>query len=579
MTWPTTAISTANVDAGADSPALAREQIKESFDALNLLMANGIPTLKQDLSSAAEGKGSALVTYNPALVGAVARTLQDKLQDTLNVEDFGADGTQSGDSLALKAALAAAEPMGVPVILPARRFFWDGSTINENKVRIWGSGMPAVNSTKTSLDGGTIIQGKMHFTGDFVDLRDFGVDTGSDSGLPASDALKCLASPYNSGKHLHTENIIGLCNSPASAFHALLFEGYAQHTGANIHGVNGYFGVVLKNRNIRVTSIKATDPSDTGVYFKSDNVYGQCSNVQVETIEVVGTTPGAVDYAVRLQADSALMDNVQIGRIRAQGHGSSLLVQTLNATGASFGSARIDSIISEGATTDDVFIYNLRPGGSLNHLSIGSIVTTNPASKVLTLLCEPGATIGAVHVDVIHANYALGTSQAVLDGAVFIGGGVQRTDFRSVALIVDNSDSVLGAVNYSSSGGKHLLGARVARVTGPGKPSPGYSSQALSGNSATLVVPRNEAGTRSSFVKLTHTSPITITSFVQPTTGDSAFEIGHILTVFNATSNLVTVNTNGPGNILNSGYTNVTINENNVRAWVLGDDNVWRGLP
>jgi len=39
MTWPTTPVSTANVDAGADNPALARIQIKQVMDNVNDIAA------------------------------------------------------------------------------------------------------------------------------------------------------------------------------------------------------------------------------------------------------------------------------------------------------------------------------------------------------------------------------------------------------------------------------------------------------------------------------------------------------------------------------------------------------------
>lgn len=538
--------------------------------------ANDVQEGFDDLGSNA---GANKVGFLSAGAGAISRTVQAKLRDVVHVADFGADGTQAGDSAALKAAIAYAATNWLPVILPARRFYWDGTTITEDKVRIWGSGMPCLNAGKTALEGGTIIQGGLLFTGDYIDLRDFGVDIGSASGVASNDAIKCLAQPYNTGKTLHTENLIGLCDSPASAVHALLFEGYAQHTGGNLHGVYGFFGVVIKNRNVQLTTLKATDSSDTGVYFKSDNLYGQCSDVQVDAIEVVGATPGAVDYAVRLQADSAVMDNIQIGKIRAQGHGTSLLVQTLDFVGAAFGSAYVGSIISEGATTDDVFVFNLKPSGELRHVEIGSVISIEPAAKTVNLLCDPGAEIDDVRIGSIYASYALGTAAPVLDGAVFIGGGVLRSQIGSASLLVDYDTTTLGALNYASAGDDHLLGMRTARVIGPGRPSPGYSVQTLSGATATLVVPNNDAGTRTSLVKLTHAAPITITTFAATPSGNTALEFGHILTLFNASSHTVTVNNNAPGNILNPGYLNVTLGENEVRSWVIGDDNVWRGLP
>lgn len=522
---------------------------------------------------------ASLVTYDPPFTGSESTTVEAKLAQTVSLDDFGADGTEAGDSAALKAAIAYASTNWLPIILPARRIYWDGTSITADKVRLWGSGMPAINSGKTALEGGTIIQGALQLLGDYIDLRDFGVDIGSASGITGVDAIKCLAQPYNTGKTLHTENLIGLCDSPSSAVHALLFEGYAQHTGGNLHGVNGYFGVVLKTRNVQLTTLKATDPSDTGVYFKSDSTYGQCSDVQVDAIEVVGATAGAVDYAVRLQADSALMDNIQIGKIRAQGHGTSLLVQTLDFTGAEFGTAYIGSIVSEGATTDDVFVYNLKPGGRLNRVEINSIVSNNPLAKTLNLLCEPSAEIDDVRINSVYANYASGTTGAVLDGAVFVGGGVLRSQIGSATLLVDYDTASLGALNYAVAGGSHLLGMRVARVIGPGYPTPGYSVQTLSGTSANLVVPNNNAGTRTSLVKLTHVAPITITSFSETPSGNQALEPGHILTLFNASSDNVTVNNNGAGKVLNPAYGNVTFAVNEVRSWVLGDDGVWRGLP
>lgn len=532
--------------------------------------------LRADLASAA---GAASVGFRQFGAGAAHRSLQAKAREVVSIEDFGANGTLAGDTAAIKAAIAYASAAWLPIMLPARRIFWDGTPITENRVRLWGAGMPALNSGRTALTGGTIIQGPLQCSGEYIDLQNFGVDIGIDSGVAPNDAIKCLSSVYNGGKTLHTENIIGLCRSPSVAFHAVLFEGYAQHTGGNVQGVNGYFGVVLKNRNILLSSIKAAESSDTGVYFKSDNVYGQCSDIQVGSIEVSGATPGAVAFAVRLQSDSALMDNVQIDKIQAAGHGSALLVQTLNNTGAAFGVARINTIISNAATADDVFVYNFKPAGRLDCLDIGSIISSGTSQKVVNLLCESAAEIGNVNVGSVYASYPASTSGETLNNSMLIGGGVKNTNFGSVALLIEHGRTAgAGAINFQNVGGQNVLGPRRARLLGPNRPAGGFSTQTLSGAAAALAVPANDSGRAYSFVKLTHTAPITIASFVQPA-GNSAFVAGHVLTIFNATSHLVTLHTNGAGAILNPGYGTVTIGENELRSWVVGDDNVWRGLP
>lgn len=56
MTWPTVAVGTTNVDAGTDSPATARTEIKDGLDKLNQMMAHVTAfaaTLLDDTTSAA----------------------------------------------------------------------------------------------------------------------------------------------------------------------------------------------------------------------------------------------------------------------------------------------------------------------------------------------------------------------------------------------------------------------------------------------------------------------------------------------------------------------------------------------
>jgi hypothetical protein len=322
--------------------------------------------------------------------------------------------------------------------------------------------------------------------------------------------------------------------------------------------------------------MKATDSSDTGIYFKSDDTFGQCSDVQVDIIEV----NGAVDYAVLLQADSALMDNIQINQIRAKNHQTTLLAQTLDFAGAEFGSAYIGSIVSEDATGDDVFIYNLKSGGRFDNLEINSIVSVNPAAKVVNLLCEAGAEVQSVTIGTVYANYDAAVADAVLDGAVFVGSGVKKTTINNALLLVDGGvSSRLGALNYTTADNVNVLGTRHARILGGGRPANGYSIQTLTGATATVVIPQNAAGKNTSLVKLTQVAPITITIFALPVANDIPFEAGHICTLFNASSSSATVANNGAGNVLNAAYASVVLAENEVRAWVYGEDGVWRGLP
>jgi hypothetical protein len=87
MTWPTVAVGTTNVDAGTDSPASARTDIKDAMDKLNQMMAHvtafaatllddaNAATFRSTLGAAASGANTDITSLaSPALGGATATT-------------------------------------------------------------------------------------------------------------------------------------------------------------------------------------------------------------------------------------------------------------------------------------------------------------------------------------------------------------------------------------------------------------------------------------------------------------------------------------------------------------------------
>jgi hypothetical protein len=87
MTWPTVAVGTTNVDAGTDSPATARADIKDALDKLNQMMAHVTTFAAQllddttaaaartTLGAAASGANNDITSLaSPALAGATATT-------------------------------------------------------------------------------------------------------------------------------------------------------------------------------------------------------------------------------------------------------------------------------------------------------------------------------------------------------------------------------------------------------------------------------------------------------------------------------------------------------------------------
>jgi hypothetical protein len=104
--------------------------------------------LKTDVSALSASSGASLVGYLPAGTGAVARTAQNKLRESVSVTDFGA--ASAADPTATTAALALAVSAvvalgGGDVIFPAGDFRINGILTLPGKVRLVGQGAGRVD--------------------------------------------------------------------------------------------------------------------------------------------------------------------------------------------------------------------------------------------------------------------------------------------------------------------------------------------------------------------------------------------------------------------------------------------------
>lgn len=95
-----------------------------------------------DLANSSDAaKGTALVGHLPAGTGAVGRSAQDKLRETVSVKDFGAVGDGStNDSTATANAVAAVAAAPGTVHLPAGDFLVTGAPSNDLGVEFFGAG-------------------------------------------------------------------------------------------------------------------------------------------------------------------------------------------------------------------------------------------------------------------------------------------------------------------------------------------------------------------------------------------------------------------------------------------------------
>jgi hypothetical protein len=110
------------------------------------------PSLRADLAASS---GAGLVGYQPPVVGSVARTLQSKLHDIVNIADFGASPTASADanSIAIQAAIDSLPPSdwytgdlatgGGTVYIPAGVYSVSSTIYLPDSVNLIGAGSTA----------------------------------------------------------------------------------------------------------------------------------------------------------------------------------------------------------------------------------------------------------------------------------------------------------------------------------------------------------------------------------------------------------------------------------------------------
>lgn len=102
---------------------------------------SGIATILGDLANSSNvSKGDALVAMKQPVVGAVARTVHDKLAEIVSIQDFGGVGDNSTDNTAaFNLAIAYMAATGYDVFIPPGIYLTDPITINAQSYSIQSS--------------------------------------------------------------------------------------------------------------------------------------------------------------------------------------------------------------------------------------------------------------------------------------------------------------------------------------------------------------------------------------------------------------------------------------------------------
>lgn len=156
----------------------------------------------------AAGSGASLVTFTQAGEGAVSRSTQDKLRDTVSVKDYGAQGIGGDDTAAILLAISK---------LP------NGGTLRFPGSGVWGISAPLVTSDASPItfkgDGDCSVIKKL-FNGDMVNLgkrsqiHDLVLDGNGANFTGRGVIMSTGGVDHSSWRHLKRCNIINMQGYP-----------------------------------------------------------------------------------------------------------------------------------------------------------------------------------------------------------------------------------------------------------------------------------------------------------------------------------------------------------------------------
>lgn len=497
--------------------------------------------------------GSSLIGHVQSGTGAVATTVQAVLRRTINVEDFGPDGTQAGDSAAIKAAITAAA--GRPIVFQPKRYYWDGTTIAATSVKFYGGGMPSVNSARTALEGvGTIIQGSLVFTGTGIELRDLGVDHGSSAYGVGGDAIKISPATYNAGRLAVLQNVAGLGRNATDAFHSILVEGYETASLNNCIGAVNQFCFAIKSRNINIDGIRAINGQNLIILKSDGSGAGAGSLASVNLNNMVGEGSADTDYGVRVLSDNVSIASLNISNINLNGVDYAMLIEAGAATA-------ISEMNVSNFNAKDVRLFGIQTGGA------GGMYNFNFNNINLIDLQSRAAQFqgGIINMANVYCSMKAGSTTQAAD---FFRVESSTTSFRAYNLtLVENYGAGSTVPTLLLGLGRSLT--KIKDFTGNiegNTPLYGFSSQVLSGATNTLT-PVIDLDKGRSLVKVTAAGAVEIININSTLAGSTKLPEGYQVDVLTASAQNFTFKTNSD---LRNVSGDVVINNNLTISYVWG---------
>lgn len=250
--------------------------------------------LRENLASADAGKGASLVMCMPAATGAVARSLQDKLNDIVSLKDFGAVGDGvADDSAAITAAVSYMASSGKHVYVPPGTYLTDPFSINTQlytgQASFYGDDRErTVFKRRTNAVGPFVVLGSPAGTSfqSGVGFDSITIDGGVTTNGPALEGYDVVRTTFTNCRFVGGSDAVRLFGGISLTFRDCLAESALR--GLKITKFTSLAGGGWPNL-IRWIGGEIVDNAEWGVYFDD----GRSLIFRDTDIEGNGTTLGA----------------------------------------------------------------------------------------------------------------------------------------------------------------------------------------------------------------------------------------------------------------------------------------------
>lgn len=411
-------------------------------------------TLRTDLATNNDlSKGDAMIAVRKSFTGAGATTQHEVNERTCHINDFPSSPASTWLQRAINGT-----PDGWTLQLGPGPYLANINLTRSN-ITIRGLGAPGASSDRTRLKStGTLIYGKLLFTGSDITLSGFGVDNGNYvigayfSGVEG-DALVVsnVGTSTTPNANNHINDVTTLAKLGSTTSHSCLLENFINGSVVNVRGYGGFVGVVCKIQNSFIDKIAGYRNTQSGVQFKS-NSYAKFAGNKIGAVHADAEGLDVTDsVGIFIYSFDEQLEKMSGGDFSSVGFYNGVgITQT---SGTVINDLNINSITANAPKSMGFSTF-----GAMLNVNIGRIQVNGSVSGRSVRINED--TLGT-NIGTIQASSVSGLN---LDDSVYIGGVCQVDSILAVQAYNPTIPTGITVVKSATAGAARNIGQYVGRL-------------------------------------------------------------------------------------------------------------------